>query len=146
MSFSTKKFFFTVAFVAFAISFHLSGIAQNKKLTFSQAYLYGQPRLLQRLPEIKGWIDDDHYLQVKNENGKSYLMKVKASSGKEEIFIDFSNISKMLGDGFDASLYEDVTNDYNNFLFVKDNDLYYYSLEKNVLKRLTKDDAVEDVA
>lgn len=144
MTFSIKKFFFAISFISFAIGFHFSGFAQDKKPTFSQVYLYGQPRLLQRLPELKGWLDDDHYLRVKEENGKSYLVKVKASSGKQEMFIDFSDVSKMLGKEFDASLYKDATGDFKNFLYVKDNDLFYYSVDKNNLKRLTEDDTVEN--
>ena len=139
MTFLIKKFFFTMALIVFAIGFHFSGIAQDKKLTFSQVYMYAQPRLLQRLPVLEGWLDDDHYIQVKNEDGKSYLMKVDASSGKEKIIANFSNIGKILCEGFDASEYEDVTSDFKNFLFSKDDDLYYYSLEENDMKRLTED-------
>lgn len=144
MTFLIKKFFFTMALIVFAIGFHFSGIAQDKKLTFSQVYMYAQPRLLQRLPVLEGWLDDDHYIQVKNEDGKSYLMKVDASSGKEKIIANFSNIGKILCEGFDASEYEDVTSDFKNFLFSKDDDLYYYSLEENDMKRLTEDEDIEN--
>ena len=46
-------------------------IALVEGLTFDQVYLFTQPRLLQRLPSLKGWLDDDHYLQFKNEDGST---------------------------------------------------------------------------
>jgi len=64
---ASNKLFFIIATALLAIGIHSIGFAQDKKLTFDQVYLFGQPKLLQRLPSLNGWLDDDHYLQLKNE-------------------------------------------------------------------------------
>ncbi len=53
--------------------FNLLVQAQDKQLTFNQVYLFGQPRILNPLPQLRGWYDDEHYIQSKNENGKALL-------------------------------------------------------------------------
>lgn len=53
-------------------------LAQKK--TFSHAQIFrGQfPSILQRLPEISGWADDNHYLEVREKNT---TLKINAASG-----------------------------------------------------------------
>ncbi|MCH6575959.1 MAG: DPP IV N-terminal domain-containing protein, partial [Bacteroidetes bacterium] len=140
----SNKLFFIIATVLLVIGIHSIGFAQDKKLTFDQVYLFGQPRLLQRLPSLKGWLDDDHYLQLKNEDSNTYLMKVNAETGKEEIYVNYAEINENIEEGWDASSSADVTDDYRNFLFVEENDLYFYSVDDNELKRLTNDKAKEN--
>jgi len=65
MSFNSNKLSLTVILTLLSISIHLVGFAQDKKLTFTQVYLFGQPRILDRLPSLKGWFDENHYLQTK---------------------------------------------------------------------------------
>ena len=144
MSFNSKKLSLTVILTLLSISIHLVGFAQDKKLTFTQVYLFGQPRILDRLPSLKGWFDENHYLQTKKENDKTFIMKVNAYSGEEDIYVDYAVINENLKNGLDASKSVDVTNDYNDFLFTKDNDLYYYSVPRNEFKRLTQDEAKEN--
>jgi dipeptidyl-peptidase 4 len=141
---TSKKFFFTITVMLIAISIHLVSFGQDKKLTFDQVYLFGQPRLLQRLPSLKGWLDENHYLQLKKEDGNTYLMKVNAKTGDEEIYVNYSEINKNIEEGWDASSSDDATNDYRNFLFVEENDLYFYSVDDNELKRLTEDETKEN--
>ncbi|MCH7516543.1 MAG: DPP IV N-terminal domain-containing protein, partial [Bacteroidetes bacterium] len=144
MSFNSNKLSLTVILTLLSISIHLVGFAQDKKLTFDQVYLFGQPQMLDRLPSLKGWFDENHYLQTKKENDKTFIMKVNAYSGEEDIYVDYAVINENLKNGLDASKSVDVTNDYNDFLFTKDNDLYYYSVHRNEFKRLTQDEAKEN--
>jgi len=53
----SNKLFFIIATVLLVIGIHSIGFAQDKKLTFDQVYLFEQPRLLQRLPSLKGWLE-----------------------------------------------------------------------------------------
>jgi len=144
MSFNSNKLSLTVILTLLSISIHLVGFAQDKKLTFDQVYLFGQPQILDRLPSLKGWFDENHYLQTKKENDKTFIMKVNAETGEEEIYVDYAMINENLENGLDASKSVAVTNDYNDFLFTKDNDLYYYSVPRNEFKRLTQDEAREN--
>ncbi|MCH7963669.1 MAG: S9 family peptidase [Bacteroidetes bacterium] len=141
---ASAKLFFIIATGLLVIGIQSMGFAQDKKLTFDQVYLFGEPRLLQKLPSLKGWLDDDHYLQLKNEDSNTYLMKVNAETGKEEIYVNYAAINENIEEGLDASSSADVTDDYRNFLFVEDNDLYFYSVDDNELKRLTNDNTKEN--
>ena len=77
---TSNKLIYIITTLLLATGIHSIGFAQNKKLTFDQVYLFGQPRLLQRLQSLQRWLDDDHYLQLKNEDGSTYLMKVNAET------------------------------------------------------------------
>ncbi|GMR25187.1 MAG: S9 family peptidase [Ignavibacteria bacterium] len=144
MSFNTNKLFLSVLLTLLSISIQLVGFAQDKKLTFTQVYLFEQPRILDRLPSLKGWFDGNYYLQTKKEDDKTFIMKVNAKTGEEKIYVDYAMINENLEYGLDASKSVDVTNDYNDFLFTKDSDLYYYSVPRNEFKRLTQDEAIEN--
>ncbi len=144
MNLKSKKFFFILFVMLYGITLHLMSFAQEKKLTFDQVYLFAQPRLVQRLPSLKGWLDDNHYLRKKSKEGNTYLMKVNAGTGEEEIFVDFSKINEKLPEGWDASSYKDVTGDYNVYLFSEDNNLYSYTTGKDEFKQLTDNDEKEN--
>jgi dipeptidyl-peptidase-4 len=118
--------------------------AQNKKLSFSQVYEFREPKILKRLPVIKGWIDDENYLQVKNENDKAMLMKINAGTGEETILVDYSKINENIPEGFDATNPIDETYDFTGYLFEKDNDLYFYSVTTNKFSRLTQTEEKEN--
>lgn len=141
---TSKKIIFTITVMLIAISVQPAIFGQDKKLTFDQVYLFGQPKLMQRLPSLKGWLDDNHYLQLIKEDGNSYLMQVNAETGEEEIYADYAEINENLEEGWDASSSADVADDYRNFLFVEENDLYFYSVDDNELKRLTEDETKEN--
>jgi dipeptidyl-peptidase-4 len=114
---------------------------QNKKLTFQQAFYFGQPRLTKSLPQIKGWLDDEHYLELSVRDGKSIIEKVNVENNEREVYLDYSQIG--LPEGF--NLNEAVINNdsYTKFIFERDNDLYYLSVEDNLFKKLTDDEAEE---
>lgn len=127
-------------FIIVSASLSLNIFAQQKQLTFNQVYLFGEPRLLKPLPQLKGWYDDQHYLKSKSENGKSLLVKVNAAPEVEEILLDYSKYDEILID-YDLTLDVSIanSNDYDRFLFSKDNDYYYLSRSSNKVVRLTND-------
>ncbi|MFI5155656.1 MAG: DPP IV N-terminal domain-containing protein [Chitinophagales bacterium] len=64
-----------------------SGYAQQKELTYDQIFKGAQSNVLQSLPNIEGWADDDHYLIMqkdKADNDKLKLMSIDALTGKAE--------------------------------------------------------------
>lgn len=130
----------------FLISFNICPVtnAQDKMLTFSQVYEFSEPRLIKRLPVMKGWLDDEHYLQMKSEEDRFYLMKINAGTGEENIFIDYSFINEKLPEGFNSVRTIDESDDFAGLLFSKDDDLYYYSTGTEDFKRLTNTGATEN--
>ena len=136
--------FLLIAFSLSPLALQFTTYAQNNKLTFKQVYEFGEPRILQRLPILNGWIDDEHYLQMKREENSSFLMKVDAVTGEESVFVNYSEINENLPEGLDAARPLAVTDDYTGFLFSKESDLFYYSTVSNKLKKLTETKAIEN--
>jgi len=84
---------FKIFFLVILVLIQNSLIAQNRNLTYKQVYNFAEPRLTKPLPQLKGWLDDNHYLEVKSDSSKSILqpvlMKVNVKDGSSEIFIDY---------------------------------------------------------
>src|SRR6478609_533189 len=62
----------------------ISGVAQNRQLSFEQAFKSAPTNINKSLPVIKGWADDEHYIemQVDARDGKSKWMTVDVKTGK----------------------------------------------------------------
>jgi len=141
-----NKIFLLIAFILTSLALQFTTQAQNKKLTFTQVYEFGEPKILERLPTLKDWVDDEHYLQMKQEDGNSYLMKINAATSEESVFVNYIEINENLPKELDAERASDVTSDYTGFLFNKENDLFYYSILSNELKKLTETETKENNA
>ncbi len=142
MQLSSKLLRLTLFIIILITGFNLLVQAQDKQLTFNQVYLFGQPRLLKPSPQLKGWYDDQHYIQSKNENGKALLVAINASTGEEKVILDYSEYDDVLLEyelTLDGSI--DNTKDYDGFLFVKDKDYYFFSRTVGKVIRLTDDKA-----
>ena len=111
----------------------------TKKITYDQAFLNAEPRLFNPLPSIRGWLDDAHYLLVeRDEKTKTQkLIKVNARKGSKTLFLDYSQIQKLLPKGIRAPQHVGFTEDYSGCLYAYKGDLYYFSLTMNDFKRLT---------
>ena len=116
---------------------------QQKKLTYKQVYEFRPPRLLNSLPRISGWLDAEHYLEVKTPEGKTVpaLMKVNAADGSSSVFLDYEYWNQKLPEAFSLERDIDHTDDYSKFLFKSDVNLYFFSLKEEMFKRLTEHDA-----
>src|SRR5688572_4241708 len=58
-------------------------VAQKKSFTFNQLFGGEFPEIFKSIPEINGWIDDDHYIEMRrNENGAEIAVAVDAKTGK----------------------------------------------------------------
>ena len=108
--------------------FFNKGFSQKKDLTYEQAFSYGEPRLTKSLPRITGWLNDDYFLESRTEDKKQTVMKVNALTGEESVYLDYEEFNKKLPEGFTLRKSETKTDDMNNFIFRKENNLYFYNL------------------
>ncbi len=93
------------------------------------------------IPDIIKWLDDQYYLENRiNDEGEEQVWKVNAENGKSKIYQKkkiSDKVNEALPEGFALSRSTISTDDYNNNIFIKDNDLYWYSRDNDVFKRLT---------
>jgi dipeptidyl-peptidase 4 len=100
-------------------------------------------------PDIKGWLDDDYYLQeIVNDEGKAQIWKVRVSNGKAKVYKKASPLTKVneaLPDGFSINQWNSLsTENYNNNIIVQDDNLYYFSFPEGNFKQLTDNEATEN--
>ncbi|MDP2364380.1 MAG: DPP IV N-terminal domain-containing protein, partial [Ignavibacteria bacterium] len=132
--------FLTIIILQTAASF-----AQDKQLTFNQVYMFGEPRILKPFPRLQGWFDNEHYLLTKRDSITNAIVKVNAKTSEETILLDYNAINPNLDDAeLTAEENISIAKDYIGLLFYDDNDLFFYSVLKNKVTRLTenKDDEV----
>ena len=136
----SKKFCLIILIGLISIPLQLLTNAQDKQLTFNQVYMFGEPRILKPFPRLQGWFDDDHYLWQKRDATTSAIVKVNTNTGGEIIVLDFNSINPKLDEAeLTAEENIGITKDYTGLLFYDDNDLFFYSVPKNKLTRLTED-------
>ena len=145
---SSKKFYLIVLMGLISIPLQLLTKAQDKQLTFNQIYMFGEPRILKQAPQLHGWFDDEHYLMQKRDAKISARVKVNVKTGEETVVLDYSAINPNLDDA-ELTAEENIglTKDYTGLLFYDDNDLFFYSITKNKVTRLTenKDEEVNPI-
>jgi dipeptidyl-peptidase-4 len=147
MQMMTRKVIAVTILTMIAAGFSGMAAAQNKRLTYKQAYEWGEPRLMKSLPRIEGWLDDEYYLERRQEKvedeseGKpavrTVVYKVNAATGESEIHLDYGRYKNKLPKGFSLERPADVHKESGGFLFSSKGDLYYYNMEKDRFKRLT---------
>ncbi len=128
------------------IALPLVAAAQEKKqLTYDQAFNRGEPKLLGTLPRIEKWLDGQNYLETRADQAKGTqaLYKVNAATGAETIWLDLKALGKELTEGFSLERNAGHSEDYLHFLFVKDNDLYYFNAADKSFRQLTDNKAEE---
>lgn len=143
-----KCYFSMLILTIFILAFQISTVwAQKKKLTYDQAFQRGEPQLLSSLPRFQGWLDDEHYLELKmdeeGENGGFKLMKINVTTAEASIYFDEEKYRDKLPKGFSLQAREDRTEDYSGFIFNRDNNLYYFSTQTEAFKQLTATPAPE---
>lgn len=137
---SSKRFYLIILVGLFSIPFQNITNAQDKQLTFNQVYMFGEPRILKSLPRLQGWFDDDNYLMQKRDATTNAIVKVNAKTGEESVLLDFNSINPNLDEAeLTAEDNIGITKDYTGLLFYDDSDLFFYSVTKNKVTRLTND-------
>jgi len=144
MKTSSYRLIFTICILlAGIIILMIPGCIQQvakKRLTYEQVYERGEPQLTGSLPGIQGWLDDEHYLElitVDEDEKVSNLMKVNVATGDTSLYINYQALNEKLPEGIRIQRNIARTEDYNYFLFRKDDNLYFFSREKESFKQLT---------
>ncbi len=124
--------------------------AQKKKLTYKQVYEGGGMRGMMGMMGISrtnGWIDDDHYIEVKynqKEGGlRAESFKTNVKDGSSVPLVDNSKVQ--LPEGFSIDRPNLFSSDYNYYLFYSKKNIYYYSRPENTFKQLTNDEAEKNI-
>jgi dipeptidyl-peptidase 4 len=132
----------SIAFVGAAAPAAQSG---KKALTFEQAFsstLRGSAEpeeLLQPLPTIVGWLDDEEYLQARREGTGQprKLYAVRAADGVARLFRDLGSLVGGIPADLDPQGAIATSADYNRFVYDKGDDLYYVDVREKAYRRLT---------
>jgi dipeptidyl-peptidase-4 len=119
---------------------------QLKQLSYEHVFARGRSQLLGRLPSVENWFDDTYYLSriADRKSGIDKLFKVHAADGKTVLQIDYTEVNKLLPDGFESDMAEVYTEDYDQFVWNQDSDLYYFSLSQKHFCQLTADTQIEE--
>lgn len=104
-----------------------------KKLTFEQAFANKGEKLYSPLPDIPGWYDDDHYLFVENNK----LFKIHYKTGKQILILNPADHPDIEKNGFNLLKDEGHTDDYNRFIFLKDDDIFLFERQNKILSKIT---------
>ncbi len=119
----------------------------RKQLTYEQAFNSSRRPddesasgvIAGRVPNITGWIDDEHYLESRADpaDKERKLVAVSVADGNAKVYRDYTEIQKNLPEGFDARAAAVSTPDQSGFVFNHEGDLYYYDVGAKRLRRLT---------
>lgn len=126
------------------VFFSQNVLSQKKNLTYQEAYGTKRPKITKPLPRISGWLDDSYYLVNKIFNEHKSIVKIEAKTGKELLYFDYDEQNKKLPEGFSLNQARVKSDDLKHFIFTKDNNLYYFSLDKGMFKQLTFNDKKEN--
>ncbi len=115
----------------------ISLFAQQKKLTFEQVFQFAGPRLTKAIPTPIRWLDENNYLLAERKSGSLRYVKTNAANGNKEVIFDYAEIKDALPVDFRNVPPTVKSKDLLHYIFEKAGDLYYFSVEDNIFKRLT---------
>lgn len=97
---------------------------------------------------VTGWADDTHFLfQNFDAGGRLVLQSVDVRTGRSVVVMPQKTERDMLNESLPAGVmigFNDVISpDSRSVIFVRDNDLYYFTMGAKELKRLTSDEMPE---
>ena len=101
--------------------------------------------ILSRLPTIVGWLDDETYLEEREDatDRPRQVFAVRASEGSEILYRDYREMQQDLPKGVSADEPEARTRDLTAYIFKHQGDLYHYDAVRRRLRRLTATPAEE---
>ena len=137
---NSKKFtivsFLLILLIPLMITGNLQ--AEKKDLKYKQVYMGKGDQLLKPMPRVTKWLNDSYFIQYKTEkNKKGVYEKVNIRTGKTVPF-KVSQGGKNLPKKFKITLFTQKSSDGKACLFSSKGDIYYYSIERDLFKRLTK--------
>ncbi len=127
----------------------LASAQQKKRMTFEQLYQNAEPQLFVPLPDITGWEDDSHYLEMRRKEGdpqtKWYLVDAKTGKEKETQpkTPDLNQFKDTVGSGVNVNFPASSNEARTKHIYLKENDLYLLNTETKEFKRLTQSPSEE---
>ncbi len=127
----------TIVPAIFVFSLHAQ---EKKRLTFEQIFKNAEPKLIKELPNIIGWADDNHYLELKKKDGdkKAKVYAIDVLSGEEKVHRDLEQYVALVDTGISVANPTSNNEAYTRLIYVKNKDLYFLDTEKKSFKQLTK--------
>ena len=138
-----KRLVFSLFVFVLIFSLPLNGFTQKKNLTYKQVFVRKRLSLYKSLPRLSGWLDDKYYLENKTIEKHQQVLKVDAKSGDATIYIDYSELNKLLPEGFTLTRRDTISEDLNHYILEKDNHLFYFNRETKEFKQVTYSDSKE---
>jgi dipeptidyl-peptidase-4 len=91
------------------------------------------------LPAIAGWLDDDRYLETREDpaDKQRKLFVVSAADGAASVYRDYAAMAKDLPQGFDPRAAAASMPDGSALAFTREHDLFYFDANARRLRRLT---------
>jgi hypothetical protein len=122
-----KSIFYTLTITLLIVAAATQLLSQEKKpLSYDQIFKNGEPRLTKPLPNIIGWGDDNHYLEMKKKDTDSVqkVYAVDIKSGKDKVYRDLNVYKNLVGEDINPSNPETYNDSYTKLIYVKGHDLY----------------------
>ncbi|MCI0696736.1 S9 family peptidase [candidate division KSB1 bacterium] len=118
---------------------------EKKRLTFEQIFKNAEPKLIKELPNVIGWADDNHYLEMKKKEGgeKAKVYAIDVVSGEEKLYRDLEQYAAIVDSGISVANPASNNAAYTRLIYVKNKDLYFLDTEKKSFRQLTKTSAEE---
>ncbi len=127
-----------LAFLFIAVS--PETFAQKKQVTYEQAFAMKPTNISKPLPQISGWLDDDHFLETrKDADGKSKTFSVSVKSG-EAVVVENKTVATPPKIGTITDAKNATPSPDNNLVaFTRNNNLFILDLVSKKESQLTFD-------
>jgi dipeptidyl-peptidase 4 len=121
---------------------------EKKKLTFEQIFKNGEPKIVTEIPSVTGWVDDDHYIEIKKgENGnekKTYMVDAHAGTEIPYSDNDLDRFKSIVDSSIDVISPTSSDATFARHIYSYTNDLFLLDTIKKEFKRLTQSPAEEN--
>ena len=129
---------FIVFILGFAVLIHAQ---EKKKLTFEQIFKNGEPKITTEIPSITGWIDDDHYIEMRKNDGdkrrRAYSVDVKTGAAERYTEKDLDQYKSIADSSIDISSPVSSNQSFVRHVYSGSNDLFLLDTKTKEFKRLT---------
>ncbi len=117
--------------------------AQNKLLSYQQAFENGTPKLTHSFNNELYWLSDTEFHLIEKNDEQFRIMSRNASDLTNTELIDVNAVNEYLPEGYDIRRSSAHTDDLNLFLFNLYGNLSIYDIDKQKFNQLTQDEAIE---
>ncbi|MEO8582258.1 MAG: DPP IV N-terminal domain-containing protein [Flavitalea sp.] len=125
--------------VLLIIALPASVLSQKKSFTYDQLFKGNYPAIYKKLPDIKGWADDNHYIETRNNNGTDEVVSVDAVSGTAVPYTNPNKQSEATVPTIQGALNITLSPNGKWAAYTKDNNLYSLELSTGKETALSTD-------